>query len=72
VLDEDAEEMVATLKGATVYHLLILRGRITAHEVAVELGCSVSTAYRKLAALEGSHRFAIVYERPYWRLEDAE
>lgn len=64
--DIDAEEMVATLKGATALHLLRLRGRMTATELASELGCGLRTAYRILARLELSKRFVIFYERPYW------
>lgn len=70
--DPDAEEMVATLKGATALHLLRLRGRISARELATELGCHLSTAYDVLARLELSRRFAVYYERPFWYLADAE
>ena len=66
--DVDVEEMVATLKGATALHLLNLRGRITAAELSSELGCSLRMAYHVLHRLEGSHRFSIYYERPYWIL----
>lgn len=45
VTDADAEEMVATLKGATALHLLRKRGRITASELALELGCHRIKAY---------------------------
>lgn len=68
--DADAEEMVATLKGATALHLLRLRGRITASELAAELGCGLRTAYRVLERLELSRRFVIFYARPYWIYED--
>ncbi len=67
--DADAEEMVATLKGATALHLLRKRGRITASELACELGCSLSAAYRTLQRLELSRRWALSYERPHWILE---
>lgn len=71
-IDVDNEEMVATLKGATALHLLRTRGQITAAELACELGCSVSAAYRTLARLELSRRFAIVYARPHWSLNDSD
>lgn len=67
--DVDNEEMVATLKGATALYLLSERERITAAELAYELGCSLSAAYRTLQRLELSRRFALVYERPFWRLQ---
>ena len=70
--DVDNEEMVATLKGATALHLLRTRGQITASELACELGCSLSAAYRTLARLELSRRFAIAYNRPYWSLDDSD
>lgn len=68
--DPDGEAMVATLKGATALHLLRVRGRITAAELARELGCTRRAAYFVLRRLEGSRRFAVRYERPYWILVD--
>lgn len=70
VVDADAEEMVATLKGATALHLLRTRGKITANELAQELGCHHATAYRVLVRLELSRRFILNYERPYWSLAE--
>ena len=65
----DEEEMVATLKGATALHIL-QRRRVTASQLAEELGCTSRHAYRVLERLELSRRFAIVYERPYWHIGD--
>lgn len=70
VADEDAQEMVATLKGATALHLLRERGRITAAELAQELGCHHATAYRVLVRLELSRRFVLTYDKPYWSLAE--
>lgn len=72
VTDADVEEMVATLKGATALHLLRTRGRITASELASELGCNLSTAYRTLQRLELSRRFILTYNRPHWILDEAD
>ncbi len=65
----DEEEMVATLKGATALHIL-QRRRVTAAQLADELGCTSRHAYRVLQRLELSRRFAVVYERPFWHISE--
>jgi len=62
------EEPTPTLRGATLLHLLMTRGPITARELAREMECHRTTVYRALVSLELSRRFVVVYERPYWRV----
>jgi hypothetical protein len=57
-----------TLKGAIAFDLVYTQGRITAADLARELGCTNAHAYRVLQRLELSRRFSLVYERPYWYL----
>jgi predicted ArsR family transcriptional regulator len=69
--DAGYEEQTPTLRGATAMRLLMTRKRMTATELAQELRCSPRTAYRVLERLELSRRFILVYERPYFYLEEA-
>lgn len=59
-----------TLRGATALHLLRTRGPMTAGELAEALGCSLATAYRVLARLEWSTRYAVVCEGRRWGVRE--